>query len=162
MVISLTYCLLQCCFMTSYCQCNAGSCREMVSWYCQVLLVEKKLVDVHAVLGQAGNAIEQWAASSVHQKESLKVFFLVLQVCHYLMCGQVLGLLLFSLYQSLVSCAASLPLPHVWPGTWFIVILAVPESRFMCCKSATTSCVARYLVYCYSRCTRVSFLVLQV
>lgn len=54
-----------------------------------VLLVEKKLVDVHAVLGQAGNAIEQWAASSVHQKESLKVFFLVLQVCHYLMCGQV-------------------------------------------------------------------------
>jgi len=55
----------------------------------QVLLVEKKLADVHAVLGQASNAIEQWVAPSVHQKESLKVFFLVLQVCHYLMCGQV-------------------------------------------------------------------------
>jgi len=57
----------------------------------QVLLVERKLADVHAVLGQASNAIEQWAAPSVHQKESLKVFFLVLQVCHYLMCGQVLA-----------------------------------------------------------------------
>jgi len=55
----------------------------------KVLLVERKLSDVHAVLGQAGTAIEQWAAPSVHQKESLKVFFLVLQVCHYLMCGQV-------------------------------------------------------------------------
>ena len=53
--------------------------------------MEKKLSDVHTVLGQAGNAIEQWAAPSVHQKESLKVFFLVLQVCHYLMCGQVLA-----------------------------------------------------------------------
>jgi len=55
----------------------------------QVLLVEKKLSDVHVVLGQASTAIEQWPAPSVHQKESLKVFFLVLQVCHYLMCGQV-------------------------------------------------------------------------
>ena len=61
----------------------------MLTVLCQVLLVEKKLSEVHAVLGQAGSAIEQWAAPSVHQKESLKVFFLVLQVCHYLMCGQV-------------------------------------------------------------------------
>ena len=49
----------------------------------------RKLADVHTVLGHAGSAIEQWSTASVHQKESLKVFFLVLQVCHYLMCGQV-------------------------------------------------------------------------
>jgi len=73
---------------------------------CQVLLVEKKLTDVHTVLGQASSAIEQWAAPSVQQKESLKVFFLVLQVCHYLMCGQV----------SVLPRTTSLPLSYVWPG----------------------------------------------
>ena len=72
-------------YCINYCRC--GLCALS-----KVLLVERKLADVHEVLGQAGNAIEQWAAPSVHQKESLKVFFLVLQVCHYLMCGQVLAL----------------------------------------------------------------------
>ncbi|XP_064607711.1 MAU2 chromatid cohesion factor homolog [Liolophura sinensis] len=53
-----------------------------------VLLVEKKMSEVHECLTMAGQLIEVYHGSPV-QKESLKVFFLVLQVCHYLMAGQV-------------------------------------------------------------------------
>ncbi|XP_015524165.1 MAU2 chromatid cohesion factor homolog [Neodiprion pinetum] len=53
-----------------------------------VLLIDKKFTEVPAVLNQAGPLIETWQASP-HQKEYLKVYFLVLQVCHCLMSGQV-------------------------------------------------------------------------
>ncbi|KAK5647588.1 hypothetical protein RI129_002480 [Pyrocoelia pectoralis] len=53
-----------------------------------LLLIDKKLQEVQPVLNQAGHLIETWTGS-VYQKEYLKVFFLVLQVCHYLMAGQV-------------------------------------------------------------------------
>lgn len=62
----------------------------------QVLLVEKKMSEVHECLTMAGQLIEVYHGSPV-QKESLKVFFLVLQVCHYLMAGQV-GVSLASCY----------------------------------------------------------------
>ena len=54
----------------------------------QLLLIDKKLKDVHSVLSATGGQIEALGPSVAH-KESLKVFFLVLQVCHYLMGGQV-------------------------------------------------------------------------
>lgn len=53
-----------------------------------LLLIEKKLHDVHPLLTMSGQQVENWQGST-YQKELLKVFFLVLQVCHYLMAGQV-------------------------------------------------------------------------
>ncbi|XP_044735147.1 MAU2 chromatid cohesion factor homolog [Chrysoperla carnea] len=53
-----------------------------------MLLTMKKFQEVHPLLSQAGMLIENWQGNP-HQKEYLKVFFLVLQVCHYLMAGQV-------------------------------------------------------------------------
>lgn len=53
-----------------------------------LLLIDKKFQDVQIVLNQAGHLIETWTGAA-YQKEYLKVFFLVLQVCHYLMGGQV-------------------------------------------------------------------------
>ncbi|VVC92769.1 unnamed protein product, partial [Leptidea sinapis] len=53
-----------------------------------LLLIDKKIQEALPLMNQAGHLVESWA-SSPHQKEYLKVFFLVLQVCHYLMAGQV-------------------------------------------------------------------------
>ncbi|XP_023210809.1 MAU2 chromatid cohesion factor homolog [Centruroides vittatus] len=53
-----------------------------------LLMIDRKFQEVHQVLTLAGQLVEQWQGSS-HQKEALKVFFLVLQVCHYLTAGQV-------------------------------------------------------------------------
>lgn len=53
-----------------------------------LLLINRDAVHVNETLFKAGAMIEQWKGAAVH-KESLKVFFLVLQVCHYLSVGQV-------------------------------------------------------------------------
>ncbi|WAQ98773.1 SCC4-like protein [Mya arenaria] len=53
-----------------------------------LLLISKDAVQVNETLSRAGSMIETWTGHAV-QKESLKVFFLVLQVCHYLAAGQV-------------------------------------------------------------------------
>lgn len=53
-----------------------------------LLLIDKKLQEVQGVLTQAGHSIENWTGAP-YQKEYLKVYYLVLQVCHYLMGGQV-------------------------------------------------------------------------
>ncbi|XP_049877259.1 MAU2 chromatid cohesion factor homolog [Pectinophora gossypiella] len=53
-----------------------------------LLLIDKKIQEVLPLLNQAGHLVDSWAGSP-HQKEYLKVFFLVLQVSHYLMAGQV-------------------------------------------------------------------------
>ncbi|CAG9772147.1 unnamed protein product [Ceutorhynchus assimilis] len=55
-----------------------------------LLLIDKKHQDVQPVLNQAGHLIEAWTGTA-YQREYLKVYFLVLQVCHYLMGGQVKG-----------------------------------------------------------------------
>lgn len=47
-----------------------------------LLLIEKKIMEVHPLLNQAGHLIENWQGSN-HQKELLKVFFLVLQVSQF-------------------------------------------------------------------------------
>lgn len=54
----------------------------------QLLLIAKKTTEVHETLSAAGQFIEAYSGTPL-QKESLKVFFFVLQVCHYLMAGQV-------------------------------------------------------------------------
>ncbi|XP_018334561.1 MAU2 chromatid cohesion factor homolog, partial [Agrilus planipennis] len=53
-----------------------------------LLLIDKKLQEVQTVLNQAGHLVETWTGT-MYQKEYLKVYFLVLQVCHHLMAGQV-------------------------------------------------------------------------
>ncbi|XP_059200463.1 LOW QUALITY PROTEIN: MAU2 chromatid cohesion factor homolog [Centropristis striata] len=53
-----------------------------------LLLMEQKLSEVHPLLTLCGNIVENWQGNPI-QKESLRVFFLVLQVTHYLDAGQV-------------------------------------------------------------------------
>ncbi|GLV40509.1 Mau2 sister chromatid cohesion factor [Carabus blaptoides fortunei] len=53
-----------------------------------LLLIDKKVQEVNSLLNQAGHLIESWNGNC-HQKEYLRVYFLVLQVCHFLMAGQV-------------------------------------------------------------------------
>lgn len=56
--------------------------------YLKLLLIDKKLQEVQGVLNQAGHLIETWTGAT-YQREYLRVYFLVLQVCHCLMGGQV-------------------------------------------------------------------------
>uniref|UniRef100_A0A674DW70 MAU2 chromatid cohesion factor homolog n=1 Tax=Salmo trutta TaxID=8032 RepID=A0A674DW70_SALTR len=58
--------------------------------YCNLalLLMERKLGEVHPLLTLCGTIVENWQGNPI-QKESLRVFFLVLQVTHYLDAGQV-------------------------------------------------------------------------
>lgn len=51
-------------------------------------MIERKTSDVLTILNQAGNIIDN-SIQNNHLKEYLKVFFLVLQVCHYLQLGQI-------------------------------------------------------------------------
>lgn len=53
-----------------------------------IMMIERKNSDVLAILNQAGTIIDN-AIQNIHLKEYLKVFFFVLQVCHYLQLGQV-------------------------------------------------------------------------
>ncbi|XP_076102692.1 MAU2 chromatid cohesion factor homolog isoform X2 [Mytilus galloprovincialis] len=53
-----------------------------------LLLIDKKTGDVHETLTTVSSLIDTYNGPTI-QKESLKVFFLILQVCHYLMAGQV-------------------------------------------------------------------------
>lgn len=56
----------------------------------QLLLMERKLSEVHPLLTLCGTIVENWQGNPI-QKESLRVFFLVLQVTHYLDAGQVMS-----------------------------------------------------------------------
>lgn len=73
-----------------------------------LLLIDKKLQEVQPVLNQAGHLIENWTGAT-YQKEYMKVYFLVLQVCHYLMAGQVKSVkpCLKQLQQSIQTIMAS-------------------------------------------------------
>lgn len=53
-----------------------------------LLLMERKLQEVHPLLTLCGQIVENWQGNPI-QKEALRVFFLVLQVTHYLDAGQV-------------------------------------------------------------------------
>lgn len=55
---------------------------------CMLLLIDKKFSEVGPLLCSTGPLVENWQGNP-HQKEYLKVYFLVLQVCHYIMSGQV-------------------------------------------------------------------------
>merc|ERR1711981_600948 len=62
-----------------------------------LFLLERKFADANPILHQTGPMIENWVQQNGHQKEAvakqqkeyLQIFFLVLQVCYYLMVGQV-------------------------------------------------------------------------
>ncbi|GAB6028583.1 mau2 chromatid cohesion factor [Chamberlinius hualienensis] len=53
-----------------------------------LLLIDKKLQEAQVILTMSGQLVESFQGNP-HQKELLKVFYLVLQVCRYLMAGQV-------------------------------------------------------------------------
>ncbi|CAB1456702.1 unnamed protein product [Pleuronectes platessa] len=53
-----------------------------------LLLMEHKLSEVHPLLTLCGTIVENWQGNPI-QKDSLRVFFLLLQVTHYLDAGQV-------------------------------------------------------------------------
>lgn len=55
---------------------------------CMLMLIDKKFLEVLPLLNTAGHLVDTWQGSQ-YQKEYLKVYFLVLQVCHHLMAGQV-------------------------------------------------------------------------
>ncbi len=57
------------------------------------LMIDRRLTEVHPVLTCAGQLVEKWSGN-LQMKEALKVFFLVLQVCHHLNAGQVSHILL--------------------------------------------------------------------
>lgn len=52
---------------------------SLIALFLQLLLIDKKFQEVNQLLAQAGHLVDTWTGSQ-HQKEYLKVFFLVLQV----------------------------------------------------------------------------------
>ncbi|XP_017785266.1 PREDICTED: MAU2 chromatid cohesion factor homolog [Nicrophorus vespilloides] len=86
-----------------------------------LLLIDKRVPDVQPVLSQAGLLIEQWGGG-MYQKEYLKVYFLVLQVCHYLMAGQVKSVkpCLKQLQQSIQTIMATDEPTGQAPGDMFL------------------------------------------
>jgi len=68
---------------------------------CMLLLIDKKFTEVHPLLNSANHYIENWQGNS-YQKEYLKVYFLVLQVCHYLMAGQVIIVMKIVIYRKIL------------------------------------------------------------
>lgn len=63
---------------------------------CMLSLVEKKYAEVVPLLNSVGHEIDSWQGNP-HQKEYLKIYYLFLQVCHYLTTGQVCFFLLIQL-----------------------------------------------------------------
>lgn len=51
-------------------------------------MISRRLQEGYQVLTLAGQLVESWHGN-VLQKEALKIFFLILQVCHHLNAGQV-------------------------------------------------------------------------
>lgn len=66
--------------------------------------MERKLQEVHPLLTLCGQIVENWQGNPI-QKESLRVFFLVLQVTHYLDAGQV-SVSTFNHFFGLLGCLA--------------------------------------------------------
>lgn len=89
--------------------------------------MERKLQEVHPLLTLCGQIVENWQGNPI-QKESLRVFFLVLQVTHYLDAGQV-RVLCFSQLPSENWAERELPKKELIPtarGFGGIFFLAVP------------------------------------
>lgn len=79
-------------------------------------MLERKFQEANPLLNQMGPLIENWVPQNAHQKETvakqqkeyLQMFFLVLQVCYYLMVGQVksVKMVLKQLQQSIQTITA--------------------------------------------------------
>lgn len=85
-----------------------------------MLMIDKRINEVHPVLTLAGQLVESWQGN-VHLKEALKVFFLVLQVCHHLNAGQVKSVrpCLKLLQQSIQNITATSY--HLDDGIYFVI-----------------------------------------
>ncbi|XP_014211353.1 MAU2 chromatid cohesion factor homolog [Copidosoma floridanum] len=84
---------------------------------CMLLLIDKKFPEASPLLNSVGHQVENWQGNP-HQKEYLKVYFLILQVCHYLVSGQVKSVkpCLKQLQQSIQSIMAP-----SWPSDDVVV-----------------------------------------
>ena len=88
-----------------------------------MLLIDRRLAEAQPVLVLAGQLLEAWQGS-LPQKESLKVFFLVLQVGHHLNAGQVKSVkgplkLLQQSIQNITSYSGNDELPSTHAGDNF-------------------------------------------
>ncbi|KAH0560786.1 MAU2 chromatid cohesion factor homolog [Cotesia glomerata] len=61
---------------------------------CMLLLIDKKFSEVHPLFHMASRYVDGWEGNH-YQKEYLKVYLLVLQVCYFLMLGQVKSVKVF-------------------------------------------------------------------
>ncbi|XP_016838914.1 MAU2 chromatid cohesion factor homolog isoform X2 [Nasonia vitripennis] len=77
---------------------------------CMLLLIDKKFAEAAPLLFSTGQQVENWQGNP-HQKEYLKVYFLVLQVCHNVMSGQSVKPCLKQLQQSIQTIMAP-----AWPS----------------------------------------------
>ncbi|CAH0391542.1 unnamed protein product [Bemisia tabaci] len=118
---------------------------------CMLLLAEKKLNDVNPLLVQSGMLIDNWQGNQ-NQKEYLRVFFLVLQVCWFLAAGQVKSVkpCLKQLQQSILSimspswptdeeiCGANtgdtflwMPKGHLYVVVYLIIVMHSMQAGYM-------------------------------
>lgn len=109
-----------------------------------LLLIDKKLQEVQSVLNQAGQLIESYTAG-IYQKEYLKVYFLVLQVCHYLMAGQIKSVkpCLKQLQQSIQTIMATednitngdmflwMPKEHLYVLVYLVTVMHSMQAGYM-------------------------------
>ncbi|KAI4468593.1 hypothetical protein MML48_2g00000777 [Holotrichia oblita] len=109
-----------------------------------LLLIDKKLQEVQPVLNQAGHLIETWTGG-VYQKEYLKVYYLVLQVCHFLMAGQVKSVkpCLKQLQQSIQTIMATddgptngdmflwMPKEHLYVLVYLVTVMHSMQAGYM-------------------------------
>jgi len=114
-------------------------------------LLERKFAEANPILHQTGPLIENWVQHNAHQKETvakqqkeyLQMFFLVLQVCYYLMVGQVKSVktVLKQLQQSIQTITAP-----GWPSDEEMLAMSQHPADAFQWLSKDHLCILVYLV----------------
>ncbi|XP_022913885.1 MAU2 chromatid cohesion factor homolog [Onthophagus taurus] len=109
-----------------------------------LLIIDKKYQDVQSILTQANHLIETWTGGPT-QKEYLKIFHLILQVCHSLAFGQTRGVkpylkTLQTSLQTLLTIEDDLtnnemflwlPKDHLWLLGMIVMVMHSMQSGYM-------------------------------
>jgi len=116
-----------------------------------LFLLERKFAEANPILHQTGPLIETWVQQNTHQKETvakqqkeyLQMFFLVLQVCYYLMVGQVKSVktVLKQLQQSIQTITAP-----GWPSDEELLAMSQHPADAFQWLSKDHLCILVYLV----------------
>jgi len=116
-----------------------------------LFLLERKFAEANPILHQTGPLIETWVQQNSHQKETvakqqkeyLQMFFLVLQVCYYLMVGQVKSVktVLKQLQQSIQTITAP-----GWPSDEEMLAMSQHPADAFQWLSKDHLCILVYLV----------------